>query len=118
MVLGALAVLILAITWFVNKKSEDNLIAAAKLSQIVPAFEQGQFQKAIDGEPGTQLEGFKSIVENLEGPNKVNWQKFILLILIIRSANMMMLWKLFQIIQVIVKFIKQQHMLEWQLVMK
>lgn len=65
--IGALAVLILAITWFVNKKSEDNLIAAAKLSQIVPAFEQGQFQKAIDGEPGTQLEGFKSIVDEFDG---------------------------------------------------
>lgn len=65
--IGALAVLILAITWFVNKKSEDNLRAAAKLSQIVPSFEQGQFQKAIDGEPGTQLEGFKSIVDEFGG---------------------------------------------------
>lgn len=65
--IGALAVLILAITWFVNKKSEDNLLAAAKLSQIIHAFEQGQFQKAIDGEPGTQLEGFKSIVDEFGG---------------------------------------------------
>ena len=68
--IGALAVLILAITWFVNKKSEDNILAAAKLSQIVPSFEQGQFQKAIDGEPGTQLEVFKSIVDEYGGTDQ------------------------------------------------
>lgn len=62
--IGALAVIILAITWFVNKKSEDNLLAAAQISQVVNVFDQGQFQKAIDGEPGTQLSGFKSIVDN------------------------------------------------------
>ena len=68
--IGTLAVLILAITWFVNKKSEDNILAAAKLSQIIPSFEQGQFQKAIDGEPGTQLEGFKSIVDEYSGTDQ------------------------------------------------
>lgn len=61
---GAIAVIILAITWFVNKKAEDNLLAAAQISQVVTLFEQGQFQKAIDGEPGTQLSGLKSIVDN------------------------------------------------------
>ena len=61
---GAIAILILAITWFVNKKAEDNLLAAAQISQVVSSFEQGQFQKAIDGEPGTQLVGLKSIVDN------------------------------------------------------
>ena len=62
--IGAIAIIILAVTWFVNKKADDNLLAAAKISQIVPTFEQGQFQKAIDGEPGTQLDGLKNIVEN------------------------------------------------------
>lgn len=61
---GAIAILILAITWFVNKKAEDNLLAASQISQVVSSFEQGQFQKAIDGEPGTQLAGLKSIVDN------------------------------------------------------
>jgi tetratricopeptide (TPR) repeat protein len=62
--IGSIAIIILAITWFINKKSEDNLLAAGQISMIIPTFEQGQFQKAIDGEPGTQLDGFKKIVDN------------------------------------------------------
>ena len=63
-VVSAIAVVILAITWYFNKITEDNILAAEKLSQIITSFEQGQFQKAIDGEPGTQLVGLKNIVEN------------------------------------------------------
>jgi TolA-binding protein len=62
--LGAIALVILAIVWYANKKSEDNLIASSQLSQILPIYEQGQYQKAIDGEPGTQLVGLKNIVDN------------------------------------------------------
>lgn len=61
---STVAIIILAITWYFNKQAEDNLLAAGKLSQITPSFEQGQYQKAIDGEPGTQLVGLKNIVEN------------------------------------------------------
>lgn len=61
---GAIAIIILAVVWFVNKKADDNLLAAAKISQIIPSFEQGQFQTAIDGEPGTQLDGLQNIVDN------------------------------------------------------
>lgn len=60
---GIIAVLIVAIAWFVNKNAEDNLLAAAQVSQILPSYEQGQFQKAVDGEPGTQLSGLKNIVD-------------------------------------------------------
>ena len=62
--IGAIAVLIVAVAWFINKRTEDNLLAAAQISQIVQSYEQGQYQKAIDGEPGTQLIGLKSIVDN------------------------------------------------------
>lgn len=61
---SAVAVIILAITWYFNKRAEDNMYAAEKLSQIIKSYEQGQFQKAIDGEPGTQLVGLKNLVEN------------------------------------------------------
>lgn len=64
LVLGAIALVILAIVWYANKKSEDNLIASSQLSQILSIYEQGQYQKAIDGEPGTQLVGLKNIVDN------------------------------------------------------
>jgi len=62
--IGAIAVVILAIVWYANKKAEDNLLASAQVSQIIPLFDQGQFQKAIDGEPGTQLVGLTNIVDN------------------------------------------------------
>jgi tetratricopeptide (TPR) repeat protein len=63
-IVGGIAVILLAVTWYYNKKAEDNLVADIKLNQIIPAFEQGQYQKAIDGEPGTQLDGLQSIVDN------------------------------------------------------
>jgi tetratricopeptide (TPR) repeat protein len=62
--IGALAVIILAVVWYSNKQTEDNLLASAQLFQIIPVYEQGQYQKAIDGEPGTQLVGLKNIAEN------------------------------------------------------
>lgn len=62
--IGALAVIIFAIVWYSNKKAEDNLLASAQLFQIITVYEQGQYQRAIDGEPGTQLVGLKNIVEN------------------------------------------------------
>jgi tetratricopeptide (TPR) repeat protein len=61
---GIIAVIVLAILWYTNKKSSDNLLAATQLSQITQIYEQGQFQKAVDGEPGTQLVGLKNIVDN------------------------------------------------------
>ncbi|MCB0731755.1 MAG: tetratricopeptide repeat protein [Ignavibacteriae bacterium] len=61
---GSLAVIVLAILWYVNKKSDDNLKAASQLSEIVSYFDMGQYQKAIDGEPGTQLIGLNNIVDN------------------------------------------------------
>jgi len=60
---GVIAVVILGVFWFVNKKAEDNLLAASQLSLIIPSYEQGQFQKAIDGEPGTQINGLQNIVD-------------------------------------------------------
>ena len=61
---GAIAVIVLAILWYSSKVTEDNLLAAGDLSKIVSIYEQGQYQKAIDGEPGTQLNGLTNIVEN------------------------------------------------------
>ena len=66
---GALAVIILAVVWYSNKQTEDNLLASAQLFQIISVYEQGQYQKAIDGEPGTQLVGLKNIVENYGSTN-------------------------------------------------
>ena len=61
---AAVAIIALAIVWYNNKKVEDNLQATAELAKVVPLFESGSFQEAIDGQPGTNLNGLKSIVEN------------------------------------------------------
>lgn len=61
---GAIVVVIVALIWYSNKKSEDNLAASQQLSFILPLFEKGSYQEAIDGRPGTGLVGLKAIVEN------------------------------------------------------
>jgi len=61
---GALVVIVLGLLWYSSKVTENNLLAAADVAQIIPIYEQAQYQKAIDGEPGTQLNGLKNIVEN------------------------------------------------------
>lgn len=62
--IGAIAVVIIAIVWFINKKVEDNLLASGQVSRIISTYEQGDYQKAIDGEPGTQLVGLQKIVDD------------------------------------------------------
>ncbi len=61
---GAIALIVVAILWYTNKVEEDNLLAAGDLAKVISLYEQGQYQKAIEGEPGTQLNGLKSIVDN------------------------------------------------------
>lgn len=61
---GAVAVLILAILWYNNKIQDDNQLASLQLSKVIPFYEKAQYQKAIDGEPGTDINGLASIVEN------------------------------------------------------
>jgi len=61
---GAIAILVLAILWYNNKISDDNQLASLQLSKAIPFYEKAQYQKAIDGEPGTDINGLASIVEN------------------------------------------------------
>ncbi len=61
---GVIAVIILAIFWYNSKIENDNLQAANQLTKVIPFYEMGQFQKAIDGEPGTNINGLASIVDN------------------------------------------------------
>ncbi len=60
---AAVAIIALAIVWYNNKRVEDNLQATEELSQVIPLFEKGSFKEAIEGQPGTNLVGLKSIVE-------------------------------------------------------
>lgn len=67
MVAGAVAVIILAIVFFNNRKIENNSKAGAQLSKVISKFSEGNYQEAIDGVPGTDVIGLSSIVNNYGG---------------------------------------------------
>lgn len=60
---GVLAVIILALVFFSNKMEQDNLEATTQLARVLPIYESGNYQEAIDGRAGTNIVGLKSIVE-------------------------------------------------------
>lgn len=65
--LAAIALVIIAVFLYSNKKSNDNLAAAAQLSKIMPIYESGSFQEAVDGKPNANVVGLQKIVENFGG---------------------------------------------------
>jgi len=64
---AAIAIIAFASVWYTNKQIEDNLLATEAMAKVIPSYENGSFQEAIDGQPGTQLSGLKNIVENYSG---------------------------------------------------
>lgn len=62
--LAAVALVVVAIVLISNKKSNDNLAAANQLAKVIPLYESGSFQEAIDGQKAANIVGLKSIVEN------------------------------------------------------
>lgn len=67
MAAGALVVIIVAVVLYTARVNEQNLAATTELSRIIDLYTTGDYQKAIDGEPGTNLMGLKDIVENYDG---------------------------------------------------
>ncbi len=64
---AAIALIAFATVWYTNKQIEDNILATEAMAKIIPSFENGSYQEAIDGEPGTQLNGLKDIVKDYSG---------------------------------------------------
>ena len=64
---GAIAVVILAMVLYSNKMEQDNLTATTELSRVIPLYESGSYQEAIDGTPGTNVVGLKEIVDQYGG---------------------------------------------------
>ncbi|HRI46159.1 MAG TPA: tetratricopeptide repeat protein [Ignavibacteriaceae bacterium] len=60
---GALAVIILAFVLYTNNKMADNEIANVELGRVISLYDSGSFMEAIEGKPGTNVIGFKKIVE-------------------------------------------------------
>ena len=65
--LGAVAVIIIAIVFYSNKAIEDNINAGKSLTLVLEKFNDKKYQEAIDGVPGTNVIGFKAIVDNYGG---------------------------------------------------
>lgn len=63
-VFAALALVVIAVILLSNKRSNDNLAAASQLAKIMPVYEAGSFQEAIDGQPNANVVGLKQIVDN------------------------------------------------------
>lgn len=63
-VVGGIALVILAVVLYKNNQAADNEIAGADLYNTVKLFEANQFQDAIEGKPGTNVVGLRKIVED------------------------------------------------------
>ena len=61
MVIGA--IVIIAVLLYMNNKQKNNEEATTYLARIMPSYDMGSYQKAIDGESGTNVLGLKQIVE-------------------------------------------------------
>lgn len=60
---SAVALVVVAIILYSNKKANDSIIAASLLAKVIPTYETGQFQQAIEGQKSTNMIGLKEIVD-------------------------------------------------------
>lgn len=61
------AVVILVAIFYVKHKSQQNEAAGVELARVMDLFDAGNYQEAIDGQPGTQIIGLKKIVNEYSG---------------------------------------------------
>ncbi len=60
---GLLVVLIFAVIFYVNNRKQKNETAGIELARVMDLFDAGNYQEAIDGQPGTPIIGLKKIVD-------------------------------------------------------
>lgn len=71
--------LIFVVRNFMEKKAEENRIAASlKISRVMPFYLQGEFKKALDGEPNARIRnekiaGFVEIVDQYSGTEQAKY---------------------------------------------
>jgi tetratricopeptide (TPR) repeat protein len=65
--LGVIAVVAVAVYFYLNQKSMNDNKAALELSRIMPLFDQGAYLEAIEGKQGTKIMGLKNLVEEYSG---------------------------------------------------
>ena len=59
----SLAVVIVAVILYSNNMQKNNQIASGLLSKVVPIYEEGKFNEAIDGQKTPTIMGLKEIVD-------------------------------------------------------
>jgi tetratricopeptide (TPR) repeat protein len=64
---GAVALIVVAMVLYSNKKANDNQKAAALLAKIIPTYDAGKYQQAIDGQKTPVVIGLQEIVEKYGG---------------------------------------------------
>ncbi|MCK5086825.1 MAG: tetratricopeptide repeat protein [Melioribacteraceae bacterium] len=62
-VVGVIAVIIIAVVLYSNRIEENNFAASAELTRVLPIYNSGSYQEAIDGRPGTNVIGLQKIVD-------------------------------------------------------
>jgi tetratricopeptide (TPR) repeat protein len=60
---GILAVVIIAVFFYLNHKEENNRIAGIQLSKVMSLYDNGAYLEAIEGQQGTDVWGLKRIVD-------------------------------------------------------
>ena len=66
-VIGAIAIIIVAIVLYINKVESNNEIASIELSRVIPSYNSGMYQEAIEGKPGTKVLGLRKIADEYGG---------------------------------------------------
>jgi tetratricopeptide (TPR) repeat protein len=61
---AAFLVLVAAVFFYIQNKNENNLKASDQLGKVMDLYNNGSYLQAIQGKPGTNVEGLKKIVEN------------------------------------------------------
>lgn len=63
MIVGAVAIVVVAVILYKNKTADDNRSAATELSKVLALYDSGLYKEAIDGQPGTNVIGLAKIVD-------------------------------------------------------
>ncbi len=75
---AALALIVVAVVLYSNKKASDNVLAANLLGKVLPLYEAENFKDAIDGQKTSNIVGLKEIVDKYGSTKQGNDAKIFL----------------------------------------
>ena len=75
---AVVALIVVAVVLYSNKRANDNQIAAGLLAKVMPLYEQGSYKDAIDGQQQTNIVGLKKIAADYGSSENGNTAKIFL----------------------------------------